>query len=148
MPEEGRCVSGWQGSGSYSLRSPSADTVAEEPDPRIANMDEQIALPRKNGELVFEAPWEARAFGMAVVLNEAGVYPWRDFSQGLAAETAAADQRGLPTRYYERWLETLAKLAIARGLVTPEELDERTAEYASGVHDDHDHHRPHETPGA
>jgi len=58
------------------------------PDPRITAMDEQVALPRKNGELVFEAPWEARAFGLAVALNEAGVYPWRDFSQGLAAETA------------------------------------------------------------
>ena len=145
MPEEGRCVSGWQGSGSPK---PSADTVAEEPDPRVANMDEQIALPRRNGELVFEAPWEARAFGMAVSLNEAGVYPWRDFSQGLAAETAAAEQHAIPTRYYERWLETLAQLAIARGLVTPEELEARTAEYASAVHDTHDNHRPHETPGA
>src|SRR5574341_372769 len=111
--------------------------MSEAPDPHIANMDEQLALPRKNGELVFEAPWEARAFGIAVVLNEAGVYPWRDFSQGLAAETAAADQRGTPTPYYERWLETLTKLAIARGLVTPEELDARTTEYASGMHDAH-----------
>ena len=137
MPEEGRYA-------------PSADTVAEEPDPRIANMDEQLALPRKNGELVFEAPWEARAFGIAVVLSEAGVYPWRDFSHGLAAETAAAEQHGMPVSYYERWFETLAKLAIARGLATPEELDARTAEYASGIHDAHaahDHHRPHETPG-
>jgi|SRR5262252_313580 len=124
--------------------------MPEAPDPRIANMDEQLALPRKNGELVFEAPWEARAFGMAVVLNEAGVYPWRDFSQGLAAETAAADQRGTPVGYYERWLETLTKLAVARGLVTPEELDARTTEYAAGLHDAHeahDHHRPHETSG-
>ncbi len=123
--------------------------MPEEPDPRIASMDEQIALPRQNGELVFAAPWEARAFGLAVVLNEAGVYPWRDFSQGLAAETAAAEQHGVPASYYERWLETLAKLAIARGLVTPEELDTRTAEYASGLYDDHDdHHGPHNTPGA
>jgi hypothetical protein len=41
--------------------------------------------------------------------------------------------------YYERWLETLEKLAIARGLVTPEELDARTAAYAFGAHDDHTH---------
>ena len=122
--------------------------MPEEPDPRIASMDEQIALPRQNGELVFAAPWEARAFGIAVVLNEAGVYPWRDFSQGLAAETATAEQHGISTHYYERWLETLAKLAIARGLVTSEELEARTAEYASGIYDDHDHHGPHETPGA
>lgn len=122
--------------------------MPEAPDPRIAGMDEQIALPRQNGELVFTAPWEARAFGIAVVLNEAGMYPWRDFSQGLAAEIATAEQHGIPTGYYERWLATLAKLAIARGLITSEELEARTAEYASGAYDDHDHHGPHETPGA
>ena len=33
-------------------------------DQRIADMSEQVALPRKNGELVFVAPWEARAFGL------------------------------------------------------------------------------------
>src|SRR6266852_3284288 len=112
--------------------------MAAAPDPRIAAMDEQAALPRKNGELVFEAPWEARAFGLAVALNEAGVYPWRDFSQGLAAETAAGEQHGAPASYYERWLETLEKLAIAKGLVTPAELDARTAEYACGAHDAHE----------
>src|SRR5438132_12663546 len=100
------------------------------PDPRLTTMDEQVALPRKNGELVFAAPWEARAFGLAVALNEAGVYPWRDFSQGLAAETAALEQHGVQVSYNERGLETLEKLAIARGLVTPEEVDARTA--ASG----------------
>src|SRR2546425_9123665 len=97
------------------------------PDPRIANMDEQVALPRQNGELVFAAPWEARAFGLAVALNEAGVYPWRDFSQGLAAETAALEQHGVQVSYYERWLETLEKLAIARGLGTPQEVGTRPA---------------------
>jgi len=109
------------------------------PDPHITAMDEQVALPRQNGELVFEAPWEARAFGLAVALNEAGVYPWRDFSQGLAAETAASEQQGASASYYERWLETLEKLAIVRGLVTPEELEARTAAYAFGAHDDHTH---------
>ena len=112
--------------------------MAAAPDPRITAMDEQAALPRKNGELVFEAPWEARAFGLAVALNEAGVYPWRDFSQGLAAETAAVERQGAPASYYERWLETLEKLAIARGLVTLDELDARTAEYAFSAHDEHE----------
>ena len=112
--------------------------MAAAPDPRITAMDEQGALPRKNGELVFEAPWEARAFGLAVALNEAGVYPWRDFSQGLAAETAALERQEAPASYYERWLETLEKLAIARGLVTLDELDARTAEYAFSAHHEHE----------
>jgi len=108
------------------------------PDSRITTIDEQMALPRKNGELVFEAPWEARAFGLAVALNEAGVYPWRDFSQGLAAETAALEQQGAQVSYYERWLETLEKLAIARGLVSLDELDARTTEYAFHAHEEHE----------
>jgi nitrile hydratase accessory protein len=112
-------------------------------DRRIADMGEQLALPRQNGELVFEAPWEARAFGLAVALNERGMYEWRDFSQGLAAETASADRHGLPSSYYERWLATLEKLAIARGLVTPEEIEARATAYASGAHDDHGHHDEH-----
>jgi nitrile hydratase accessory protein len=112
--------------------------MAAAPDPRITAMDAPAALPRKNGALVFEAPWEARAFGLAVALNEAGVYPWRDFSQGLAAETAALERQGTPASYYERWLETLEKLAIARGLVTLDELDARTAEYAFSAHHEHE----------
>jgi nitrile hydratase accessory protein len=116
--------------------------MSHAPDQRIADMEEQIALPRQNGELLFETLWEARAFGMAVALNERGAYLWRDFSQGLAAETAAAERDGIASSYYERWLETLEKLIIAKGFMTPQELDQRTAEYASGLHDDpHDHHR-------
>ena len=112
--------------------------MAAAPDPHITTMDEQTALPRHNGTLLFEAPWEARAFGLAVALNEAGVYPWREFSQGLAAETAALEEQGTAASYYERWLETLEKLAIARGLVTLDELDTRTAEYAFSAHDEHE----------
>ena len=59
-------------------------------DQRIADMDESIAVPRKNGELVFEAPWEARAFGLAVALSEDGLYPWKDFSHELAQTNCTA----------------------------------------------------------
>ena len=106
------------------------------PDQRIAEMDEHIALPRQNGELIFQTPWEARAFGIAVALNENGTYIWRDFSQGLAAETAAAESQGTASSYYERWLETLEKLIVAKGLLSPQQIEKRTAEYVSGAHDD------------
>ncbi len=109
-------------------------------DPRIAQMEEVTALPRKNGELVFAEPWEARAFGIAVVLNDTGRYPWRDFSQGLAAETAMADRHHLPAGYYERWLETLEKLVIAKGFISHEELQARMTAYLSGDYDDHEEH--------
>src|SRR5262245_47798787 len=126
---------------------PEDPDAPEASDPRIANMDEQIALPRKNGELVFEAPWEARAFGLAIALNETGLYPWPDFSQRLATEIATAEQQGLSSSYYERWLASLEKLVIAKGLLTREELDAWTAYQSLIDQDDHHHHdggQPHD----
>ena len=104
------------------------------PDRRITNMEGDAALPRKNGELVFEAPWEGRAFGLAVALNESGQYEWTEFSDQLAAEIKAG--QGKAHHYYDQWLASLEQLAIAKGLVTLRELDSRTDEYASGERDD------------
>jgi nitrile hydratase accessory protein len=95
-------------------------------------MEGDIALPRSNGELVFEAPWEGRAFGLAVALNERGVYEWRTFRDQLVAEIAEHEAEGVESSYYERWLESLEELVLARGLVTREELEARTEEYATG----------------
>ena len=105
-------------------------------DPRIAAMSGDASLPRKNGELVFEAPWEGRAFGLAVAMNEDGLYDWGDFREKLAAEIASAERHGAEAVYYERWLASLEKLAVERGFVTAAELDTRTQEYASGARDD------------
>src|SRR5215217_2112708 len=48
------------------------------------------AAPRKNGELIFAEPWEGRAFGMALALNEGRCYPWEDFRRRLIAQIAEA----------------------------------------------------------
>jgi nitrile hydratase accessory protein len=113
-------------------------------DPEVANMEGVEALPRKNGELVFDALWEGRVFGMAVTLNDQGVYPWREFRDELVQRIAEADATNDPSTYYERFLAAFERLALARGLVTPDELERRTGEYASGERsdfedDDHDH---------
>jgi nitrile hydratase accessory protein len=117
--------------------------MAGKVDQHIADMDECIAFPRKNGELVFEAPWEARAFGLAVALSEEGLYSWQDFSQELATQIAAAERDGIESSYYERWLASLEKLVIASGLTTSEELDTRAVQQAFDDHHDHDHDHPH-----
>ncbi|HET9317868.1 MAG TPA: cobalt chelatase, partial [Vicinamibacteria bacterium] len=49
----------------------------------VAVMEGHAALPRKNGELVFDEPWQGRAFGMAVALHEGGAYDWEEFRQEL-----------------------------------------------------------------
>ncbi len=40
-------------------------------------------LPRDNGELVFEAPWQARALVIAVALTEKLGLPWDAFRRRL-----------------------------------------------------------------
>ena len=116
------------------------------PDQRVGLMEGTAALPRKNGELVFEAPWEGRAFGLAVAMSDRRHFGWEEFRERLVGEIAQAEACGEGSSYYERWLAALESLLIARGLVTAEELDARTAACAAELleddhdHDGHDHH--------
>ena len=102
-------------------------------DRRIEDLGDSLAVPRKNGELVFEAPWEGRVFGMTVALSDGEVYPWNDFRDRLVAEITAAEEHGDDSGYYERWLASFERLLLDSGVVTADELDARTAEYAAGV---------------
>ncbi|MEA2642119.1 MAG: hypothetical protein QOF51_3513 [Chloroflexota bacterium] len=108
-------------------------------DRAIGEMDGEAALPRQNGELLFEAPWEGRAFGLAVALNESGYYEWRAFRDQLVAKIAGAESQGVDSTYYERWVASLEELVLTSGLVSRDELDARTEEYASGARDDEGH---------
>lgn len=81
---------------------------------------------------VFRAPWEAQAFAMAVRLHEAGCFTWKEWAERLAAEIRRAQERGEPdlgTNYYEHWLAALEALVAEKGLVRPEELARRKAEW-------------------
>jgi nitrile hydratase accessory protein len=102
----------------------------------IALMEGPVALPRKNGELVFQAPWEGRIFGLAVALSDAQCYAWDEFRERLIGEIATADAQGRDNRYYERWLASFEQLLLAKGLLSEAELAARTAEYASGERED------------
>jgi nitrile hydratase accessory protein len=102
----------------------------------MAKMEGPAALPRRNGELVFEEPWQGRVFGMAVALHEQGAYEWEEFRQTLIDRIAAAERRRGPFVYYEIWLETFESLLSAKGLITPDELDETTYQFEFGERDD------------
>ncbi len=103
-------------------------------------MDGEAALPRKNGELVFDAPWQGRIFGMAVALNDQGLYAWDDFRDRLKSSIAVDESAGTTSSYYEQWLRSLEALLIDRGVVSPGELNAATeACAAEDEHDDHDH---------
>jgi len=93
-----------------------------------APLDALPAIPRDAEGPVFRAPWEAQAFGMAVVLHERGHFSWKEWAERLSDEIAAAKARGESddgTRYYYFWLGALEKLVAEKGLVLANELSER-----------------------
>jgi nitrile hydratase accessory protein len=94
------------------------------------------ALPRRNGELVFDAPWQGRAFGMAVALHDQGAFGWEEFRRALIAEIASAEARGGRFEYYEAWLSALEGVLAGRALVRAEEVEETTFQFEFGERDD------------
>ncbi len=90
-----------------------------------------INPPRRNGELVFDAPWEGRSFGLALALHQQGLFDWEEFRQRLITSIAAQ-----PTGdYYEQWLLALESLLVEKGVFTPEEIAARVSEFACGTRD-------------
>ena len=101
----------------------------------LRELDGDAAVPRKNGELVFDAPWQSRAFGMVVGLHEQGLFTWNEFKDRLIASIAekpAADDASPATVYYRQWLAALENLLLAKGLLTGTVLDERARELLAG----------------
>jgi nitrile hydratase accessory protein len=100
--------------------------------PRSDDLRAIPRLPRDEDGPVFREPWEAQAFAMAVKLHERGVFTWPEWAAALAAELAAARERGEPddgTRYYEHWLAALETIVDARRVVSREELARRADEW-------------------
>ena len=105
-------------------------------DREIADARGPAAPPRKNGELVFNAPWEGRAFGMALAVRAHRVFPWRGLQSLLEKRIADAGSSDDGTRYYEHWTASLEDLLVQRGLIARADLEQRTQEYLDGKRDD------------
>ncbi|TYL38662.1 nitrile hydratase accessory protein [Natronococcus pandeyae] len=91
---------------------------------------------------VFHAPWQARAFAVAVALSDEGTYEWTAFQKRLAAEIEQVDEAAVPAdgeaseaAYYRRWVAALERLLLADGVLENAELTERTREFAEGERD-------------
>ncbi|HEV2310177.1 MAG TPA: nitrile hydratase accessory protein [Acidimicrobiia bacterium] len=92
-----------------------SDTFADD----VATMTGADALPRANGELLFDAPWEGRAVALAVVLVERLGVPWDRFRRHLMA--AIAEQPDRP--YYESWAAALEAFTVEQGLADPQQFE-------------------------
>jgi nitrile hydratase accessory protein len=68
---------------------------------------------------VFQAPWQALAFGLALKLHERGVFTWKEWADTLAEVIREAQTAGDPDlgdTYYVHWARTLERLMVERGL--------------------------------
>jgi nitrile hydratase accessory protein len=92
------------------------------PADNLAFMDGRAAPPRDNGELVFDAPWQARALALAVAVVERACLPWDAFRLRLVEAIADAPERP----YYESWAVALESLVVSSGLASPAALDAAT----------------------
>ncbi len=101
-------------------------------------------LPADDDGPVFEAPWQAQAFALAVKLSEEGHFTWKEWAATLADELAAAEARGEPddgTLYYHHWVAALERLVVGRRLSTSAALEECKEAWAEAYR-----HTPHGQP--
>jgi len=101
-------------------------------------------LPRDAEGPVFEAPWQAQAFALAVKLSELGYFSWTTWAATLAEEIAGADARGDSddgSRYYHHWVAALERLVADRDLIDLTALTERKDAWAEAYR-----HTPHGQP--
>ncbi len=111
-------------------------------------LDGPGAPPRLNGELVFDAPWQSRVFGLTAALVETGRLDWAGFQQALIARVGAADAVGADD-YWGCWRDAFGDCCAALGLVNPDDWSQRTTALLSrpaGHDHDHTHHHDHPHP--
>ena len=80
---------------------------------------EVAGVPRRNGELAFDAPWQSRAFGLAAAVVETCFgQDWEPFRTRLIAAIAADETRP----YWESWTVALEDLLVTTALLSAEDL--------------------------
>jgi hypothetical protein len=80
---------------------------------------DRIEVPRRNGELAFDAPWQARVFGLAAVVVESRLDgDWEPFRRELIAAIAEDEDRP----YWESWTAALEGLLVAADLVAIDDV--------------------------
>lgn len=108
-----------------------------EDDEPLRSLVEADDIPHEDGDPVFDRPWQARSFGLAVAMSdEEGPIEWRSFQERLAGELVESEPRPDPEAvegdYYHRWLAALERLVVDEGHLTEERLRRRAAEFADG----------------
>lgn len=114
------------------------------PDARTRVADLLPDSVRQDQEPVFEQPWQAQAFAMAVELIQAGRFQLTEWADTLGHEIANASANGFAddgSDYYELWLRALERLVTEKQLAQSQELDQLQAAWREAYS-----HTPHGQP--
>lgn len=90
-------------------------------------------------EPVFHAPWQARAFALAVHLHAAGLFSWEEWSTTLGRHLNATQTPGTKPpeaeaeAYFNAWLATLEELLAARGVAGDAEVARMAAAWKAAA---------------
>jgi nitrile hydratase len=79
---------------------------------------------REENEPVFHAQWEAKVLGLVYSLRAREVYNIDESRHGIERMPPA---EYLASSYYERWLWSLERNLLDKGVLTPEEIEARVA---------------------
>lgn len=101
-----------------------------------------LAPPMSNGEVVFDAPWQGRVFGMARVMASSGLFDWTEFRACLIDELSGAAGAGETFAYYDHFQRALERLLADKGILPADVVAERARDFAARPAG-HDHHHPH-----
>lgn len=94
-------------------------------------------------ERIFEEPWHAEAFALAVHLHDRGVFTWPEWSQALGSSLRTIeptdgspqceqDSAGPPASgnvYYAAWLAALQSLLEERGIAGRGQVDDAVEDW-------------------
>ena len=89
-------------------------------------------IPRDDEGPVFNEPWEASAFALAVRLSEEGRFTWQEWATALSVEITRAQKGGDPdlgNTYYEHWVAALERLCAEKALVEQSDMDQRKEDW-------------------
>ena len=108
-------------------------------------IEELLAGTPLQENLSFSAPWEARAFAMAVRLSESRICSWEEFRRHLIEQIGKADKVRAHgwvddgAGYYTHFLSALENLLREKAIVDSTALAVKMREITAAGHEDHDH---------
>ncbi len=82
------------------------------------DLDKLEGVELQDNAPLFNEPWEAQAFAMAVNLYQNGALGWDEWAEALSSEIHSGTDRA----YYQHWRSALEKLVANKALTTKADL--------------------------